>query len=457
MKKLVILLAGCTLSLSSLFAQTAISPRVQPVSPADTPQTSVTASQDDAWMKGKYGLGSMWGLRTGLTDAGIDPFLFYTAIFSGNPVGGRKQGATFVDDFYFGVNLFLDRLVGWPDAKFTVSGVNRDGNGLTDGFVGSRYDVQQSVGGQNIFLYQVYLEQRFWNDKASLKLGRFGASDDFNGSRIYGLYLNNGIDGDIRNVLFDTQFSAYPFATWAARLRIDPTPEWNAQFGVFQTWNDIFDRTHNGLNLGIRGEDGVFLIGQVGWSPEFRKRTVPNENKDGKSMTAPTEVKGLPGHYWIGGSFSPWSGFTEFGTNNKRAGSYGFYVHGDQMVYQETPGSAQGLTLWAASGLYPQPSIAIVPFQVNLGLVYKGLIPGRDEDQTTLGFIYGNFSEHYARTVKAAGNGVPDYESVVESGYRIQLTKFAFLQPDVQWVIRPSGTGRIPDALVVGAEMGFTF
>jgi len=455
MKKIVVLLSSLTITIHAAFAQTAVSSRARP--PAATgPQTAVTASQDDSWMRGKYGLGNMNGMRTEMSDAGVEPFLYYTNIISGNPVGGHQQGATYVDDFYFGVNLYLDKLIGWQGAKFTASGVNRDGTGLTDNYVGSRYDVQQTVGGQNFFVYQVFLEQRFWDDKASLKLGRFGASDDFNGSKIYGLYLNNGIDGDIRNVLFDTQFSAYPFATWAARLRVDPAPEWNAQVGVFQTWNDIFDRTHNGLNWGIRGEDGVFVIGQVGWSPEFWKQPVPRESKDGKAVAA-TESKGLPGHYWVGGSFSPWSGFTEFGTNNKRAGSYGFYVHGDQMVYQETPGSEQGLTIWAASGLYPQPSISIVPFQINVGLIYKGLIPQRDDDQTTLGVIYGKFSGDYARTVKAAGNGDPDYEAVIESGYRIQLTKFAFIQPDIQWVIRPSGTGRIPDALVIGAEMGITF
>jgi hypothetical protein len=99
------------------------------------------------------------------------------------------------------------------------------------------------------------------------------------------------------------------------------------------------------------------------------------------------------------------------------------------MVYQEKPGSDQGLVIWAASGLYPQPSISIVPFQVNVGLVYKGLIPRRDDDQTTFGVIYGKFSGNYARTVKAAGDGDPDYESVIEAGHRIPLTKFAFINP----------------------------
>ncbi|MBA3607885.1 MAG: hypothetical protein H0W43_05140 [Chthoniobacterales bacterium] len=106
-------------------------------------------------------------------------------------------------------------------------------------------------------------------------------------------------------------------------------------------------------------------------------------------------MKGLPGHYWIGGLFSPWSGFTEFGTNDKRSGSYGFYVHGDQMLYQEQPGSDHGMTIWTASG--------------------------------------------------------------PEVGHRMQLTSLPSSNLTLRWVIRPGGTGRIPDALVIGAEMGITF
>ena len=41
--------------------------------------------------------------------------------------------------------------------------------------------------------------------------------------------------------------------------------------------------------------------------------------------------------------------------------------------------------------------------------------------------------------------------------YKIQLTKFAFAQPDIQWVINPGGTNRIPNALVLGAHMGMVF
>ena len=32
-----------------------------------------------------------------------------------------------------------------------------------------------------------------------------------------------------------------------------------------------------------------------------------------------------------------------------------------------------------------------------------------------------------------------------------------FLQPDLQYILRPNGTGQIPDALVCGAQVGVNF
>lgn len=419
--------------------------------PASAKEAAVNPHPNDRWVDGKYFTGNWGGLRDDLLSKGISFDSYYVNNIAGNPVGGKKEGGfTYTDNFYLGVSFDLEKLTGWDGGTFAVSLINRAGRSLTEEYVGSQYNSQQVNGGQNFFLYNVTFEQKFWDDKASLKIGRFGASDDFNTSSLYGLYMNNGIDGNIRNVLFDTQFSAYPFATWAARLRIDPTPEWNAMVGVFQTWTNIFDRTHNGLDWGIHSNDGVFLIAQVAWTPAFGNEEIRNDKGEIVS-------DGLPGHYWVGASFSPWKGYKQFGESELADNSYGFYAHADQMVYQQRAGTDQGLTLWAATGLYPQQNISIVPYQVNVGAVYKGLLASRTQDLTILGFIYGNFSRDYADTIEATGVGRPGHEAVIEAAYRIQLTKFAYIQPDIQYVLHPGGTGEIPDALVIGAQIGINF
>jgi porin len=395
------------------------------------------------------------GYRERLFNSGVEVFAFYNSIFSGNVVGGFDPGhATYVDDAYFGFKFDLEKLAGWQGGQISIGGVNRNGTDLTKNYIGSIYSTQQMVGGQRLFLYQLYLQQKLFANRVALKIGRFGASDDFNASPLYGYSLNNGIDGDIRNVLFDTRFSAYPFATWAAAIFYDPSPEFNIKVGVFQVSEGMFENDDNGLNFGIGSRDGYTLIGQFGWSPQFFRRPA-GAARDGKDRTAPV-MKGMPGHYWFGFTFSQWDLYQRFGGGFEDH-SYGFYAHADQMIYQEAPGSDEGLVVFVASGYYPQKEISIVPFQVNIGLNYKGLFPGRDADRTVLHFIYGDISSDYARSVRRPGGRLADSEKVVELGHRFQLTRWSYFQPDIQIVIDPGGTGDIPNAVVLGAQMGVTF
>lgn len=419
-----------------------------------------------AWWHGETLTGDWWGMRNMLDDEGIKISATYTNNIAGNPTGGFDQGMTYCDNFGFGVELDFEKLIGWKGMTVTVSGLNRDGSSLSQDYIGNQFTVQQVFGGSAVMFYALAFEQKLFDDKVNLKFGRFATGDDFASSPIYWLYMNNGIDGNPQALPVNTQFSAYPWAVWAARLRVDPTPDYSAMLGVYQVSDRVFNRNYHGVDWSMRGDDGILMISQVAWTPEFFKRpvesTATNDGKmivDGKSAaksTAPPEMKGYPGHYWFGAYWSPWQ-FQQFGSTETASNSYGFYWHADQMIFQESPGSDQGLTIWSAFVLSPQENIAKLPFQYNGGLIYKGLIPTRDNDFTCFGVVYGTFSSDYAQTVAETGAGNPTYELVFEWNYKIQITKFAFVQPDIQWVINPGGTGNIPNALVLGAQMGVTF
>jgi porin len=420
------------------------------------PQMEAQLQQPSGFKSADHMIGDWGGWRSELFEAGVEVFAFDNSIINGNVSGGiHPRHATIVNDFWAGVKFDLEKLVGWRGGLFVVSGIDRAGEDLTRKYVGSIYSVQQMVGGQRPFLYQVYLQQKLAGNKLMLKLGRFSASDDFNASPFYGYSLNNGINGDIRNVLFDTRFSAYPFPVWAAALRYDPTPEFNMKLGLFQTSARMFDNTEHGLDWSIRDHDGYTAIAQFGWTPQLCKQPVSSPESDGKQTGAPV-MKGMPGHYHLGVSFSQWDFYPRFGGGFEDH-SYGFYAHADQMVYQEAPGSDEGLYVFVASGYYPQREIAIVPFQVNAGVHYKGLFPGRGGDRTMLHFIYGDLSREYARSVHVPGGHFADSEKVLEIAHRFQVTPWSYFQPDLQYVIDPGGTGDIADAIVIGAQMGVTF
>ncbi len=428
------------------------------------------------WWKADAFTGDWWGVRNWLAeDTGLEFSLNYTSNLAGNPVGGLRQGFTYTDNIGFGVAFDLEKLAGWHGAKFTVSALDRNGTSLSQEYIGNQFTVQQVYGGQRLMFYAVHLEQKFWDDKAQLKVGRFATGDDFASSPVYWLYMNNGIDGNPQALPVNAQFSAYPWAVWATRLRLDPTPEWNAQLGVYQVSNRTFDQAYHGLNMSMQSSDGLMVLGQIGWTPEFCKRPVPRaaSAESGKTTIQPSkgrvtfgeeknpapsdqDMRGLPGHYWFGGYYSSWE-YPQFGTSSTAVGAYGFYWHGDQMIYQESPGSAQGFTLWTAFVLSPEQNTAKMPFQWNGGALYRGLLPTRDNDSLLFGLAYGNFSNDYGDAGLAYDGDAVSYEMALEWGYRVQVSDFIYLQPDVQYIIQPGGTGSIPNALVLGAQIGVSF
>ena len=48
-------------------------------------------------------------------------------------------------------------------------------------------------------------------------------------------------------------------------------------------------------------------------------------------------------------------------------------------------------------------------------------------------------------------------DTVFETSYIIQLNQYLSIQPDIQYIVRPSGYGDIPNALVIGVQATVSF
>ena len=431
------------------------------------------------WFKSDYATMNWFGARDLLATNGINISLNYLSNLAGNVTGGKSRGFTYCDNFTLDLEFHSEQLLGYKGGTLSVIMLNRDGNNLSARNIGNQFTVQQVYGGSTTVFYGLTYEQRFCDDKISFKFGRMAAGDDFASSPLYWLYMNNGIDGNPQSLPVNGSFSTYPWSVWGARLRAKTSSETEAMVGVYQVTPQASIPYMHGLNWNINPNDGAMVIGQYGWAPEFFKSAAsslpaPHDGKvvvvssksDEKNFTPSIDAiasetpHGLPGHYWMGGYYSTWT-YPQFGSSpgqqGGQVGAYGLYWHFDQMLYRMSPTKDTGLTAWSAFILCPQQNTAKVPFQYNGGLVYTGMIPCRPRDLSIFGVIYGNFSSNYAQANQATAGGYATYELVYELGYRINMTKFAYIQPDAQWVINPGGTGTIPNALVLGAQIGVTF
>lgn len=372
--------------------------------------------------------------RSGLASRGYTFFAYYNAITASNVSGGIHQDSDYAQDIYFGTELDLERLLGWKGTTFRLTGIDRAGDSIDEN-VGGIYSVMQLVGGQTYFLYGASLEKQWWDEQLSLKFGRITATDDFAGSPLYGFYLNNSIDGQIRAVLLDGVMTSYPFPVWGARVAYRPTPGFEAKVGAYQLTKNMFDPNKNGLDFAFRDSDGISVFTELDWLRDWN---------------------GKPGHFAVGVNSVSFH-MPEFTSDETTDAFFRYYLQADQQVYQESPGSEQGLVLFLTLACSTQQQAALVPFQTSLGAIYKGLIPGRNEDRLIFGATYGRLSNDYADQQQGLGNGNPTYEAPLELGYRVQVTRFAYIQPDIQYVIRPGGAGEIPDATVLGVQFGASF
>ena len=85
------------------------------------------------------------------------------------------------------------------------------------------------------------------------------------------------------------------------------------------------------------------------------------------------------------------------------------------------------------------------------GLVYKGLIPTRDNDQLMAASAWRHTASTTSTALQERGNvNQPNYTAVLEVDYRMQINKWAYFQPFVQYFIQPNGTGAIENATILG-------
>ncbi|MFZ4780411.1 MAG: carbohydrate porin, partial [Terrimicrobiaceae bacterium] len=284
------------------------------------------------------------------------------------------------------------------------------------------------------------------------------------------LFLNNAVNsakGVGGNIPFSSSFS-----TWGGTLRIKPVEWYYLKGGLFMSYPQATASGNHGLAYQGYGPDssqnGLMAMVETGVTPKI----------------GPSE---LPGKFAIGGYY--YGGTKKSFPGTSGYGQYGMYFQADQMLWREPspePGplakgpsdgkytvsgkdfkapvaaekpalSSQGLSVFNLVTLAPKYN-NLYPFYFQSGLVYTGLIPHRDEDLTMFSIAYGSYSYYNIENLQNSGVvNQPNYTIFLEGGYRIQINHWAFLQPFVQYEIRPAGNGLVQNATILGFSTGLTF
>ncbi len=442
-----------------------------------------------------YMLGDWGGGRTWLKDHGVDFEFIYFAAVPTCVDGGLKQGSVYEGGLMMMMDLDSEKLAGYHGGLLHVAGLSiHNGEEFSANYIGDLNKVSMLDFKDNLDLWELWYEQKMFNDKVSVKAGQMAIDRDFIVSEYYnslaGITLLNQTffyPTMAFNVWDQPYFpvghhalSSTPYGSPGVRVRVDPSDLFYVQAGAYA---GNIDQERGNIRFKLSGNEGALLYFEGGLkinqTPEAKGP--PGSIKVGGYYHTDNFVESYSGMLsafdtFSGGALStpPPNGFgliTE--PANFTEGNYGFYFVADQTLWREI-----GKEDPAHQGLVGFFRVATAPKDRNLadlgidgGLVYKGLIPKRDWDTFAVAFSYLHISEDIADAQRdinaafaAAAMDAPftelaDYEAVLEISYKAQLTAWFTLQPSVQRVFHPGGyvQGEIPDAWAVIVQAVFRF
>ncbi|MEI6278043.1 MAG: carbohydrate porin [Verrucomicrobiae bacterium] len=296
---------------------------------------------------------------------------------------------------------------------------------------------------------------------------------------------------------------------------------------------------------GSYNQNGLYSVNEIGWTPKFGKDKLEGKYAIGgyiwgqkntsyspthfTSSTFPASyrvVKGKASATYPGNYTTP--AYTSYAATKQAAYHenqvvWGLYLQADQQLYrvkehvdaQASDGksaiqpaklSDKGLYMFNEFTFTP-PQNNQLPFYFQTGLVYKGLLPHRDNDSVGVALGVGIYSSYYNSWLRSqneqlqnaygsaynakyhngptvqqpvnpgTGTGAtpqPDgsqgpYQSyyayqpmftsteVFEAFYNVQLNKWASVKPYAQFIINPAGNNTVPNDLILGVSAKVTF
>ncbi|HVE16888.1 MAG TPA: carbohydrate porin [Chthoniobacterales bacterium] len=452
-------------------------------SPLLAQQQVLDQSQDEkgpltSYLEGEHALGDMGKMRTNLEDHGVDFFGGYTAEVWGNTTGGLKRGTVYTGLLDFGVNLDFEKLVGWKGASFSTTWLWLSGRDASEDLVGNFLTVSNIAGFNTLRMLEMWYQQDFWQREGdgalpglSIRVGQLTADSEFIISD-YGSTFINGTFGwpAFAYTNIPDGGPGYPMGAPGVRVAVTPVQWFTFQAAAFQ--GDVFAQDVNtvGFDWRLQRNLGYTLLGEA----QFR-------------WNHQEEETGLPGQLKVGAWFDTADFPAAYG-DNAYWGNSGYYAIVDQMLFREPSKpvevtskdgksvaapdgksdaksfkepvkyekSTQGLGAFARISFDPQDR-NFVGFYFDTGLVYTGLIPGRDDDAIGLALGYANLTQGAAQTLFDDGSRKNGYEMVIEGTYDAQITKWLHIQPDLQYIVRPGGSGDLGNAFVLGGRVSVTF
>ncbi len=371
-------------------------------------------AQEPRWYDGDHLSGEWGGKRPWLADHGVTLDVIYATELFATP----HERPTLLGHVDAALTLTTDKLGLWDGGTFYALVQNNHGTGINTK-VGSSQPITNLESDPYTQLTELFLEQTLLDEAIKFRVGKQDANRDFGTPRFGGNFINNNF-----GMFPNSPLPTYPTTGLGAVVAVSPLDGIVAKAGVYEGSPGVGGF---GLDTAFKSGAGYTLIGGL-----FGTRHFGANDKSGGTTSI--------GVWHQSGTFMAVDGGDRtFGTND------GFFFQHDERIFlhPEDADDPSGLNAifrfsWA------RPDRTAVSRYAGCSFAWHG---GFLRSNDTIGIGFGYF------TIAQPLNGAigPGDEWFVEAFYKLRVTAFASLEPDVQFYRHPGGDG--PDAWIAGARI----
>lgn len=345
--------------------------------------------------------------------------------------GGLARKVRHLDNLDIAADINLEQGLGWKGGALHLEASNTSGQAPSED-AGNLQGVDNiEVGARRLRLYQAYFEQTFAGDKANLRLGYSDVSGEFSVADSSGYLINPSFGMAPELAGSGPQgAAAYPSTALTARLTVNPSETSyamvaavNARVGV---WGDA-----QGAQTSF--SEGELIIAEAGWT--------------GRGKVA-------VGYWGYTKKVEDLREVNAAGDPIKRR-AQGVYTVIEQPLNAPADGDPKA-TAFLRAGVSDGDTQGLKG-SWQVGVSVDSVVKGRPDSNLSFGVTQARQSKSYRANSFDAGLGLSTDETVYELTYSDQVTSKVRVQPDIQYVQRPSGDRSIKDAVVVGLRLNVAF
>lgn len=386
------------------------------------PQSQLDPEQWAAFLGGRGLSGGWFGAREAIEAHGIEFDASLTFDWVGNWAGGLDEGSRTPYLVDLQLSIDLGRLLGWEGGEVFALGQIQRGSNASASLVGDLQgfdDIETPSGISQ--LSQLWFRQTLLEERLAFKVGKLDFLSDFASPPASQGFINSGMNSPI--TINPMAAPTYPNQAFGVVLQGRPLEWLGLGAGIYDGSNPPAlgalpsGTGPSGPKTFFDNEAGYFVIGELdlNWS-----------------------IDRLPGVLGLGG----WghTGTFERFDGSDRKGAQGAYAYLQQTLWlaDRSDLGAPSLSLWLTGSVAPE-SVDPVGWSAAGGILWNGPIPGRPGDALGVGLAYASASGAAGSPFTRGG------ELAVEAYYRIAVTPWLSVQPDLQVVTTP-GAGAAGDS-----------